>query len=200
MGFGMLLIGYFLTNIMPVISIFSAAMLPGYLLIAMALYRLVPYHKRFYQAMWLSFPAFLFALYYTLYSFVSVGLLPQLDFLGGMFFAVVEWLYFFYQFLHGGMVLWGIADLMAELGLQEMQSNAWRNLTFLAIYELIYFILKLPIPFLQENISLFVLPITLLRYLCIFLNLWLFFRCYRNILPEGSDQAVPELQKKGRKT
>ncbi|MBQ9801647.1 MAG: hypothetical protein IJW51_01065 [Clostridia bacterium] len=120
MGFGMLLIGYFLTNVMPVISIFSAAMLPGYVLIAVALYRLAPYQKRFYYTMWLAIPALPFALYYTLYGFVAAGLLSELAFLGGTLYAVVEWIYFIYLFLLGGMILWGVADLARELGLQEL--------------------------------------------------------------------------------
>ena len=194
MGFGLLLIGYFFTTVMPVISIFSAAMLLGYPLISRGLYCLSPYHKRFHLAFYVSLPMTLFGLYYTLSSFVKAGLFEADLLFGGTVFTVVEWIYFVYSFLLIALILWALASLAAEMKLYSVQSNAWRNLTFLALYQLIYFIIKLPIP----HASAFVLPITLLRYLCIFLNVWLFFRCYRFILPEGSDAAVVPQEKGGK--
>ena len=142
----------------------------------------------------LSLPMTLFGLYYTLSSFVKAGLFEADLLFGGTVFTVVEWIYFVYSFLLIALILWALASLAAEMKLYSVQSNAWRNLTFLALYQLIYFIIKLPIP----HASAFVLPITLLRYLCIFLNVWLFFRCYRFILPEGSDAAVVPQEKGGK--
>lgn len=194
MGFGLVLIGYFFTSVMPVISIFSAAMLLGYPLISLGLYRLSPYHKRFYHAFFVSLPAPLFGLYYTVSSFVRAGLFAGGTFFEGTVFTVVEWLYFAYAFALVALILWAIASLATEMALFQLQSSAWRNLTFLAIYQVIYLIIKLPIP----HAAAFVLPITILRYLCIFLNVWLFFRCYRFILPEGSD-SIEVPQKKGGK-
>lgn len=196
MGFGLLLIGYFLISILPVISVLSAAMLPGYFLITVALYRLAPYHKGFYYSMWVSLPAPLFALYYTLYGFVAAGVLPELTMLGGTVFSVVEWLYFAYSLLLTAGILQSVAALATELGLFTLQSAAWRNFTFVAIYHALYLVIKLPIPFFLAHATAFALPITLLRYLCIFLNLWLFFGCFREILPEGSDiPSVEDTQK-----
>ena len=189
MGFGLLLIGYFLTTVMPVISIFSAAMLLGYPLISRGLYCLSPYHKRFHLAFYVSLPMTVFGLYYTISSFVKAGLFDAEAFFGGTVFAVVEWIYFVYSFLLIALILWALSSLAAEMALYSVQSAAWRNLTFMALYQLLYLVVKLPI----SHASAFVLPITLLRYLCIFLNVWLFFRCYRFILPEGSDTAaIPE--------
>ncbi|MBE6605144.1 MAG: hypothetical protein E7639_05525 [Ruminococcaceae bacterium] len=193
MGFGLLLVGYFFTSVMPVISIFSAAMLLGYPLISLGLFRLCPYHKRFYYAFFASLPAPLFGLYYTASSLVRAGVLTGGSFLGGTAFAVVEWLYFVYAFVLIALVLWAVASLATQMELFQVQSAAWRNLTFLAIYQVIYLIIKLPIP----HAAAFVLPITILRYLCIFLNVWLFFRCYRFILPEGSDNIEMPPKKGG---
>ncbi len=194
MGFGLLLIGYFLVNVLSSISVLSAAMLLGYPLITIALYRLAPYHKRFYLSMWVSLPSPLFALFYTLYGFMTAGVLPELAMLGGTVLSMVEWLYFFYSLALNLLLLWSIASLSGELGLYNVQSDAWRNLTFVVIYHLCYLFIKLPIPFVVAHASAFALPTMLLWYLCIFLNLWLFFRCYRNILPEGSDASHPTEQ------
>ena len=47
MGYGLLLIGYFMANILPVISFLSVAMPIGYALMAVALYKLAPYDRKF---------------------------------------------------------------------------------------------------------------------------------------------------------
>ena len=194
MGFGFLLIGYFLTSVMPVISIFSAAMLLGSPLISLGLFRLSPYHKRFYLAFFVSLPTPLFGLYYTLSSLARAGLFVNDALFGGTVFAIVEWLYLVYSFVLIGLILWAVASLAAEMSLFSLQSAAWRNLTFVALYHVIYLIIKLPIP----HAAAFVLPITLLRYLCMFLNMWLLFRCYRFILPEGSESVELTPEKEGK--
>ncbi|MBR2011296.1 MAG: hypothetical protein IKA06_06095 [Clostridia bacterium] len=195
MGFGLLLIGYFLANILPVISFFSVAMIPGFAMITVGLYRLAPYHKRFYFSWLFSLPSSLFGLYYTLYSLVSIGIFPRLEALGGTVFNVVEWIYLVYTLTLSLLILWSIASLSSELGLYGIQSAAWRNLTFVAIYHTLFFIVKLPLAVITAHATAFVLPITILRYLCVFLNLWLFFRCLRDILPEGSDIEVSNSSK-----
>ena len=199
MGFGLLLIGYFLANILPVISFFSVAMLPGFAMMTVALYRLAPYHKRFYYAWLFSLPASAFGVYYTVYSLVSVGILPALSLLGGTVFSVVEWIYLAYTLVLSILILSGIASLSSELGHYGIQSVAWRNLTFVAIYHALFFVAKLPLDVIVTHATSFVLPITIMRYLCVFLNIWLFFRCLRDILPEGSDQEMPKdiKEKKG---
>ncbi len=196
MGFGMLLIGYFLANILPVISAFSFAMLLGYPLVIAGLYRLAPYDKRFYHSMWVALPSPLFAIYYTVFGFATVGLLPSFTFLGGTVYFVVEWLYFSYTLLLNFLILRSIASFTGDMGLYSTQSAAWRNLTFTLIYHAVYLIIKLPIPLMHAHGGAFALPVTLLRYLCVFLNLWLFFLCYRNILPEGSEATVTQNKRK----
>ena len=187
MGFGLLLIGYFLTNILPVISVFSFAMLFGYPLMIAGLYRLAPYDKRFYYSMWCCLPSLAFSLYYTVSGFMAANIIPQIAIFGGTVFFVVEWIYFFYTLALNLMILRSVACFTGEMGLFRVQSNAWRNLTFVLIYHAVYFAIHLPIPFLLSHGSAFALPVTLLRYLCVLLNLWLFFLCYSHILPEGSD-------------
>jgi len=195
MGFGLLLMGYFLVNVLPVISVFSAAMLMGFPLMLLGLYRLAPYHKFFYFSFLFTFTGLPFGLYYTLFALGDVGAVPALAVLGGAVFTAVEWAYLVWGLSFHVLVLLGVAFLTTELGLFGLQSAAFRNLTFSAIYYLLFLVIKMP--FLAAHAIPFVIPLTILRYLCVFLNLWLFFRSYQVILPEGSDEITPPDQTKG---
>ncbi len=196
MGFGLCLIGYFLVNVLPVISIFSAAMLPGLALLLWGLWRLAPYHKIFYYSFFFTLTGVPFGIYYTLYSLADVGIIPELLVLGGTIFGIVEWAYLAWGFLFHVLVLLGMAKLMTELGLWGFQSAAWRNLTFAVIYYLLFFLVKMP--FMAAHAAPFIIPLTILRYLCMFLNLWLLFRSWQVVLPEGSDSEPTEVPLNGR--
>lgn len=196
MGFGLCLIGYFLANVLPVISVFSVAILLGLPLLLVGLWRLAPYHKLFYYSFFFTLSGIPFGIYYTLYSLADVGVMPELLVLGGTFFAVVEWVYLAWGLLFHVLVLLGLAKLMGELGLWGFQGAAWRNLTFSVIYYLLFFFVKMP--FMATHAAPFIIPLTILRYLCIFLNLWLLFRSWQVILPEGSDCEPTEAVSKGR--
>ena len=196
MGFGLCLIGYFLVNVLPVISIFSAAMLPGLALLLWGLWRLAPYHKIFFYSFFFTLTGIPFGIYYTLYSLADVGIIPELLVLGGTIFGIVEWAYLAWGLLFHVLVLLGMAKLMTELGLWGFQSAAWRNLTFAVIYYLLFFLVKMP--FMTAHAAPFIIPLTILRYLCMFLNLWLFFRSWQVVLPEGSDSEPTEVAHNGR--
>ncbi|MBR7112464.1 MAG: hypothetical protein IKC75_06060 [Clostridia bacterium] len=194
MGFGLLLIGYFLMNVLPVISVFSSAMLLGLPLILVGLYRLSPYHKTFYFSYFFTYTGIPFALYYTLYAFGKLGVVPAFAALGGTLFAVVQWTYLIWSLAFHILVLLGVSRLSGELGLYGFQSNAIRNLTFSSIYYVLFLFVRLP--FFEAYARPFVIPLVILRYLCIFLNLWLFFRTWQVILPEGSDAEPPKERRK----
>lgn len=195
MGFGLLLMGYFLVNVLPVISMFSAAMLLGFPLMILGLYRLAPYHKCFYFAFVFAFTGLPFGLYYTLFALGDVGAVPALAMLGGAVFTAVEWIYLVWGLAFHTLILLGMSFLTTELGLFGLQSAAYRNLTFSAIYYVLFLLIKMP--FLSGHALPFVIPLTILRYLCLFLNLWMFFRSYQIILPEGSDEVTLPNQEKG---
>ena len=203
MGYGILLIGYFLANILPVISFLSLAMPIGYAVMAVALWRLAPYEKRFLYSFYAALAALPFALYYGVY-----GLLQLLGggegFFAPVVFEVVSWVYFACSLAFTALLLWAQAAFAKESGLFSVQSNAWRNLTFVALYHLMYLAVSVLGACGVPHTSAFVIPMTMLRYLCVFLNLWLFFKCYRYILPEGSDAIEPAVEptpkKKGTKS
>ena len=197
MGFGLLLIGYFLINVTTLLAPIAVAMPVGFALVAMGAYRLMPYHSRFKLLFGLSLVGLPFGIYYTLYGLSFLGAIPSLAFLSGTAFAAVEWAYFVLSLLVQIALLTAISLLVMDLGLLEMQSVAMRNLVFVGIYHFVYLLAHLPVAGIKAHAGAFTLPITLLRFLCVFLNLWLLFRCYRNILPEGSDMVAVDVEEKG---
>ncbi len=199
MGFGLLLIGYFMINIMTIFAPFALVMPIGFGIVAFACYRLAPYHSFFLKSLFVSALGVLFGCYFALYGLMTLNVLPEMSFLVGTFYTVVEWCYFVYTLLFHAVLLGGLMMLAGDLGLVEIQSISMRNLVFVGIYHLLYLIAKLPISFIETHQTAFALPISLLRFFCAFLNLWLFFRCYRYILPEGSEITAPIQDKKTKK-
>lgn len=190
MGFGCLFIGYFFANMMPPVgSPLSVLKLIGYPLVVAALYRLAPYHKRFLYCFFVSLATLPFALYYGMFGLSSFGVFPAYAFLSGTFYNVVQIVYLTVSLAVHLLLLLAVAGLGAELKLSQIRANAWRNLTFVGAYFLLRVLMLLPVPALQRLIG----P-TLLIWICmIFLNLFLLFRCYRYICPEG-DEDMPDRQ------
>ncbi len=190
MGYGLLLIGYFMASILPVISFLSVAMPIGYALMAVALWRLAPYEKKFLYSFSAALVTLPVALYYAVYGLLQLGGGTE-----GLFapavFDVIHWIYFALSLAFTALLLWAQASFARESGLFSLQSNAWRNLTFVGLYHLLYLAVSILGACGVPHTSAFVIPMTMLRYLCVFLNLWLFWACYRDILPEGSEQAAP---------
>lgn len=192
MGFGLLLTGYFAVNVIALYSPLSVVMLIGYGLMILALFLLAPYHKRFYQCRNLSFLALPFALYYTVYGLTAVHVLPEMALFSSALDTAVDWAYFAYTLLLQLLLLYAVSRLACELEIIKLQAGALRNMIFVAIYHLLYLCAQLPFAFIQNNIGLLSLPIVILRLVCVFCNVWLFYCCYRTILPEGSD-TTPQL-------
>lgn len=188
MGFGCLFIGYFFANMMPPVgSPLSVMKIIGYPLMVAALYRLAPYHKRFFYSFFVSLATLPFAVYYGLFGLSAFGVFPAYAFLSGTFYNVVQILYLVVSLTLHILVLWAVAGLSAELKQAPIRTLAWRNVTFVGVYFLLRFLMLLPFPVLQRLIG----P-TLLIWLCmVFLNLFLLFRCYRYICPEG-DEDMPD--------
>ena len=194
MGFGWLLVGYFFANFMSLYSPLSIGMLIGYPMMIMGLYRLAPYHNRFRYTFYLSFLSLPFAIYFSLYGLAQMGF-GSYPFLGGIFFMVMEWGYFIFSFAFHAFLLSAIAALTQELGLAALQGNAWRNMIFVALYYILDCFARLPIGWVLAHRNYFSLSVILLRIIFMMLNMYLIFKCYRHICPEG-DETMPEPKRK----
>ena len=133
MGFGWVLAGYFFANIMAVYSPLAVGMLVGYPLMIAGLYKLAPYHKRFYRCFIFSFFTLPFALYFGVYgAFRLVGAAMPALFTGTVY-DVTLIVYYTVSTAFQLLLLSGVAGLSAELGLTDLQSGALRDMILVAL-------------------------------------------------------------------
>ena len=188
MGFGCLFVGYFFANMMPPVGTpLSLAKLIGYPLMIAAFYRLAPYHKRFLHCFIASFATLPFAVYYGLLGLAEFKVMPQLWFLTGTFYTVVESCYLAVSALIHVLMLLAIFALTKELQHADLQGNALRCLICTGLYTVLRGLMLIPCA-----MQKYLFAATMLLWLCmLFMNLFLLFRCYRYICPEG-DENMPE--------
>ena len=193
MGFGLLLIGYFIAFIIPVWQQLALAMPLGYAVILAALTLLAPYAKGFSLTRGVTFAALPVSLYFAVTGTASWGVFTLPAWLTAPALSTAaEWYYFLFVLAFHVCLLRTLAAFTGEMGLSSLRQMSWRNLLIVLIYQALFLILSLLLPLFSRYGGLFVLPLTLLRFVFVFLDIYLFFRCYRLILPEGSDAAVPE--------
>jgi len=194
MGFGWLIVGYFFVNVMSLYSPLSFAMLAGYPMMMWGLWQLAPYQKRFFECFWCSLLSVPFALYFSLFAFGEMGLgVPTALFADGVF-AVMEWLYFLFNIVFHLFLLTGVGALAAELGLESHRQAAWRNILVVGAFALLYTAAG---ALEAMSWSAYLVPLViLLKLFYIFLNVYLFYQCYRYICPEES--AIREAEEEAR--
>ena len=195
MGFGWLFIGYFFAYIMSVYEVLSFAMLAGFPMILMGLYKLAPYHTAFRSLFYYSFASLPFALYFGVYGFSQLTFSEMGGIFVGGFLDAVTWCYFGFSLLFHALLLYAVAQLAAELKLFSIQSAAWRNMILTMLYYLVDLVARLP--FLSAYQGYFALPVILLRVITIFLNIYLIYQCYRHICSEEENNR-PATENKGK--
>lgn len=183
MGFGWLFIGYFFASALaPLFSPLGVLMPVGYGFLLFALWRLRAYHKRLNACFYLTFSMVPFALYYGAYGLSQMGvpLFPSL--FTQAITAGMGWAYFGFWCLFQCYLLFAVSALCREIGYLPLVAMGTRNLLFLVIYALLSFLVRLP--FLADKAKLFTVPLLLLQLMCVILNLWYFYKCYRTVVPE----------------
>ncbi|MDD7700747.1 MAG: hypothetical protein PT951_04365 [Eubacteriales bacterium] len=186
MGFGWLLIGYLLAALMSLYRPLSVAMLIGWPLIIAGLSKLAHYERFFRYGYFLSFFSLPFALFFAAEGLSFAEWIPAFRFLE-VSYKLFSVCYFLFYFAIHLFLLLGIARLSKTLPLPETELFAWRNFVILAVYQVLYLVLLLPVPLFKNYGGYFALPLTLLRLLSVLLNLWLFYRCFMKILPADRD-------------
>ena len=82
-------------------------------------------------------------------------------------------------------MLYAILQIAKETEVQKIRVSSVRNFVFMCIYELLLIVAYLPFPFVESYKRYFSMPIILLYFVLIVLNLVLIFTCYANICDEG---------------
>ncbi len=196
MGFGWLIVGYFFVSVVALYSPLSFAMLAGFPMMILALRKLAPYHRLFRSVYYFSYASMPFAVYFSLYAFGLWGILEAPAFLGTPF-EIVQWLYFAYSFVLVCMILNAVAALCRELSLIALQGNAMRNMILLGAAYFLELLGKMS--FLGVAQVYLALGGLTMRLIVIFVNMILFYGCYRRICPAEEElaQSIKSKEKKG---
>lgn len=194
MGFGLLFIGYFVASLMSVNSYGYLFRLVGFAIILVALRRLQKYNAAF------RFPIAAGALMAVCSLLLSISGITSLlydemlintaflagdtvkNVLGGIDMAL--------EFLFHGALAYAIKDIARDTGEEKLVFAAVRNFVFLCFYYVLYGIALLPFAFVDDYVRYFSLPVILLYFACIILNLILIFRCYMKICDEADVDMV----------
>lgn len=89
------------------------------------------------------------------------------------------------ELIFHGALAWGIRAIAKETEEEKIAFAAVRNLVFLCVYYVLYGIALLPFDFTVDYVKSFSMPVVLLYFACIVLNLIMLFKCYVRICDEA---------------
>jgi hypothetical protein len=95
-----------------------------------------------------------------------------------------------FVFVFHACLFYAIRCIAKETEDEKISYNSVRNFAFIAFYYVIYLVTLLPIPALDEFKKYFSLPVILLYFACLVLNVVLLVSCYARICDE-SDVDMP---------
>ena len=187
MGFGWLLIGYFVATVMTLNPIGAGIRVLGYGLIAFAGKKLEQYHRSF---LWMTVGACA-----MLAVSASLAISDLNDFLYGNLWINIRlisdtgrtWIGYiekvFSFFFHGAM-LFSIRAIAMETEVEKIATRSVRNFVFICMYELVYLVSLLPFDGVRAASGELALIAWLLYLVWILMNLMLLFSCYAKICDE----------------
>ena len=192
MGFGYLLLGYLVTFVIYItasaVGIGSVALLLGYVLMLLGLWRLCRYQAAFAMAKWLTFPLLLTALYAGVKDLCT--LLLWNDPFGKGVASVMEWASFLLIVVFHFAMLYGIRMIAMEVGLPKIATLATSNTLAVGLYAALYLVGSMP--FVGESVRPYLtLSVTLFNLVFIISDLILLLQCAKNICAEGDEEVAP---------
>ncbi len=188
MGFGLLFIGYFMTYLMSVSYAGYLIRFVGYALMIFAFAKLYRYNRSFKLPMC----AALLLLGVTgvgcyaeigefLYKYLIIEHFEVTESFKLMLGTADDVLVFLFQ----GCLLYAIRAISKETEAKNLPYVAARNFVFICVYQLLSAIAWLPFAFAEDYKKYFAMPIYILYFTWIILNLVLIFKCYANICDEN---------------
>ena len=191
MGFGYLLLGYLTAFLLKLtangIGIGAAALVLGYALMAVGLFKLRLFHRSFTFALWSLLPLSLLAVYEFAKMLCDL-LLWEPVWINGTVTNVISWLTLFFILLFHATLLAAIRGIAMDVGLPKLAAAAVRNLLFFGLYTVFYVLIRIPAAGLDHARPYLILCATIVNVTCLFLNLLLLLSCMKNICPAGEDE------------
>lgn len=188
MGFGLLFVGYFFANLMPLFEQLGFFKLVGYPMMLLALRRLSAYDRRFRLCYFIGFVSLPFAAYYTYASF-SAWKMPMPP-IPETVDTVVGWSYFVFFIAFELLLLWSIAGFSKELHHLKLMTGATRNMIFVGMFAVLYAGCNVLEAFGVSSVKYFYIPLLIFRIFFFLLDAWLMFCCYRDICPAEEEQIT----------
>lgn len=177
MGFGIMVFGYFITYIMALNTFGAFFRFAGYLVMAYGSKKLSEYESGF---VWSEYASMLLAVISAVRIAADFTQLIPSNIIAILVYAEAA-LVLIYHIL----LLLAIRAIAKDTDSEKIQGNAVRNLFFISLYYLLYVIGMLPTPFKASYEKNMGLPLLLLNFAWIILDLVLLISCYSRICDEN---------------
>ena len=194
MGFGYLLLGYLVANVLFLtvngLGFGGMALLLGYALMWLGLRELERFEAAFAWAKWMLLPLSLFAIYDAVGAFDELFFwnLPVFsDAIVSVCSLISTVLTVFFQFT----LLYAVRIISTKVGIGSMAIAAVRNMIVVGMYAILTAVISLPVAFSPEVQKLLSFAALLLNIVWIACNLFLLLACNKNICRKGDEEQAP---------
>lgn len=188
MGFGWLIVGYFMAMLMSINMFGSYFRLLGYCIILLSSLRLRRYNRGFG---YMSIASVLMLLVSLMLVSADISLylydlmVIDVNVLGDNFKTIVGYVEMGTVFVFNATMLYGIRAIAEETGETKISVSAVRNFVFVCIYYVLNVLSFLPFKAFEDFGKYFSAPALLLYFAWIILNLVLIYSCYARICDEN---------------
>jgi len=191
MGFGPLLIGYFITYIVTLglgNYVFAGMIIGGFIMF-LGLFELRKYAPTFLYAIIADVLLILCSFYETA-EYIDYAFLLGLGLHGGAVSNIFAWIELAVYLILNIALLYGIADLSRRVEYPETRQKAFRNMVFVVFYNIFYLMINLPNSIFAADLGFFMTLLLILQLIYAFFNIALIFKCYAMICPEGEEDMA----------
>ncbi len=188
MGFGPLLIGYFITFIVTLGlgNYIFAGMLIGGFIMFLGISELRKYAPTFLYAI-IANVVLILCSFYEAAAYIDDAFLLGLGLCEGTVSSIFAWIELAIYLIFNIAMLYGIADLSRRVDYPETRQKAYRNMVFVAMYNVFYLVINIPNTIFANDIGFFMTLLMILQLIYTIINLALIFKCYAMICPEGEE-------------
>lgn len=187
MGFGWLFIGYFVATLMSVNTFGSVFRIVGYAITFAAAGKLSKYNRSFVcfeiAAALMTAVSAVLAVFDVTSLLYQEMLIPSDPF--SSFVTVAGYIEMVLALVFNIAMLYAIRSIALETGVGKIAVSAMRNLVFIVVYHVLYFVGALPVEFPNDFLSVLTVTVFLLYFVWIILNLILIYTCYAKICDEN---------------
>ena len=191
MGFGWLFIGYFIATLMSINIAGSFIRIVGYGIIFFAASKLNKYNRTFTYLQIVTVLMLGVSLLISVSNvcgFLYDEMLIERNIFSEKFDLIMGFIEMCVSLVFNGVMLYSIHAIAVETQVNKIAVNSIRNFIFICLYFVLNVVAYLPFGFVDEYVSILSLPVLLLYFVCIILNLILIYSCYARICDENDTE------------